>query len=338
MSKTLAMVFTVLLCATAGYTETPSRNPELEARFQAYEKASRAGTLEPLGLGEWDVMRQNGRENGLGEGLHDHGLAVLPLVIEALRKAPENSFILPYYDIFDSFSQAWLFSTTTNPAKVYVPFGILPLAEAKGLPAWRNDSGITLFFGAFPFEMRDVMLAWWERAPLLLQDRNALEELLLLPLHEDLDELAKRFPKSGWEQLTEEAAKERDRYWTCWWRINWYGIYNIPRFIDVIEQGENGVIFFQLSGILHAFWSEFVGGSNPDRFSDAKELVARFPTREDRIAVICRWWQAKHEDFKTLPDLYAAIDERMRRLCPTCANANPENKDTGEASKEGTAE
>ncbi len=324
VTRRCLLAFVFALPSLCGAEESSS---ELTRRFQDWAVRTHAGTFDPLSIPDLEEVPC------LDHYLLSRGPSVVPLIVDALRQSRTGSYIEPLLRIFRYCSRAVLFSATVITSNIDIKWGILPLSEAGGIPALRNDAGYSFITVDEPYEMRDVILAWWERAPTILTSPAAMDDVLALPLNEDLVELEKRFSgparrepynagggSSATTALGEDDGvdEEQNRVWIRLWRIGWYGIYNLPRFIDVIAQGENGLVFFQLAAILNIWWDELDGGGNfrINWISGAKTMTGRFPTREDRIAVICRWWRAKHEDFRALPDLYDAIDKRLRTLCP----------------------
>lgn len=226
-------------------------NSELTKRFQDWVVRTHAGTFERLSTAEI------GAGAALDDYLLSHGPSVVPMIVETLQKCEQDSFRESFVWLFLYCSRADLFSTTTDASKVDLDyFGILPLSESGDLPALRDDRGFALLVSDKPFEMRDVILAWWDQAPTLLASNTALDALRALPIHEDLLELEKRFsilestekdsasnkdtPPTASDEV-QRLTEERNKIWLHLWLIHWYGIFNLPRFIDIIEQGENGL-------------------------------------------------------------------------------------------------
>lgn len=95
-----------------------------------------------------------------------------------------------------------------------------------------------------------------------------------------------------------------------------YGIYSLPCYIEVIAEDNNPAIFMEFL----ATWRLFEEYRQPavlrtTGFERVKAVQEAYPTREDKLAVVCTWWSKKKDTFTTLVDLYEAIDKVILKYC-----------------------
>lgn len=91
-----------------------------------------------------------------------------------------------------------------------------------------------------------------------------------------------------------------------------FGIYNIPRYLHDISDGENGIIAWQL---LRIIWD----GPRPDLtfspkkyITEGKLVAAMYPTKDSRLTMFHEWWTAHSDEYKTsVPVLYADIEATL---------------------------
>jgi hypothetical protein len=90
-----------------------------------------------------------------------------------------------------------------------------------------------------------------------------------------------------------------------------YGIYAIPCYVANIADHNNPVAFLEfLKATGNQLGYQVRGISEP-----VVQLQNSFPTKEDKMTLVCAWWEEAAPTFTELADLHAAIDKEIRAYC-----------------------
>lgn len=148
---------------------------------------------------------------------------------------------------------------------------------------------------------RDKLVQWWEqRASFLKRDKI-------------ITKIRAATGKSRQEFLEYDKIKAQRLF-----KLSVYGIYNIPYFLDIIDQDNNPIIFcdfLRISG--HPEYRALRMTS--DVVANTWKADGKYPTRELKVKLICDWWKKVAKTYTHLPNLYSEMEHRVKKL----NNQNP---------------
>ncbi len=146
---------------------------------------------------------------------------------------------------------------------------------------------------------RDKLLQWWNQRESFLKRGKVIEKI--------------RTSSGSTRDKFIEYNKTKYRQLS---KLHVYGIYNIPYYIDVIEQDNNPIIFCDF---LRMIYREEYRAISPtsDVVENTWKVDSKYPTRISKLEIICKWWAENRDKYTKLTDLYKEINQRMEKLCPT---------------------
>lgn len=147
---------------------------------------------------------------------------------------------------------------------------------------------------------RDKLVQWWSQHNSFTKRIDALEKIRAVTGRQKEQVLA----------LDNVKKREFNKFEV-------FGIYNIPYYIDAIEQDNNPAVLVEFLRV----------GNNPEYsrlFQMHYDLAAfahiadsAYPEKSQKIALVYDWWSENKEKFSNLSDLYNEINQRVEKLCPT---------------------
>lgn len=152
--------------------------------------------------------------------------------------------------------------------------------------------------------MRDKLMEWWSRKASFLQREDA--------------ETAVRAITGRDERQYQQFDKKRAREFS---KLTGYGIYNLPYYLDIIQEDNNPIVFSEFLRITnHPEYQvlELTG----DLGANGRAVNAKYATRESKLDVICEWWSQSGAAYAVLEDLHREIDKRIQ---VTCRDRTPRN-------------
>lgn len=147
------------------------------------------------------------------------------------------------------------------------------------------------------FAERDKLVHWWEERESFLRREGAKAMI-----HEITGCEASEF-----SQYDKRKARE-------FAKSSVYGIYNIPLLIAIIEEDNNPIAFCELLRISnHPEYQRLK--LTGDVVENARVVASTHPTKEQKVAFICTWWQRSAGSFVKLQSLHRAISDQVEELC-----------------------
>lgn len=143
-----------------------------------------------------------------------------------------------------------------------------------------------------------MLLEWWDRRETFLKRDGACEKLREITGRTPEDFAVFNRVRSRWLKKCFSA----------------YGIYNLPYYLELIAEDNNPILFWEF---LYGHRVEMYRALNPK--PPLENLIgvvqAAYPTREDKMKVICEWWEENANKFTRLEDLHEAIDNVLKQHC-----------------------
>jgi hypothetical protein len=143
---------------------------------------------------------------------------------------------------------------------------------------------------------KNKLVQWWDQRDSFLQ-RN-----------DEIDKVRAITGSNRQEFLKYDKKKARLLF-----KRNVYGIYNIPYYIDLIDQHNNPVVFSDFLRISNHPEYRNIGMSN-DVVWNTMKADNKYTTRRSKVNLIRNWWNTAKETYSNLTNLYSAIDSRIKRL------------------------
>ncbi len=220
----------------------------------------------------------------------------LPEVFEAYR-TEEDPHVLNYYRILiERVAHFNFFRYSRKPLKVMgyqyqctedIPFLSMEVRE-KALPAVRYPKRA--------FMQKDKLIAWWDRRETFL-------------LRTDFIDNVREITGNSIQQFRSYDQQKTRRFH----KLRCFGIYNIPYFIDTIEQDNNPIIFCEfLRTTNHQLYQQLEMGNGLT--SDIRKVSDLYPTSSAKIALICDWWSDVNKTYSNLEQLFSQIDTRVKKF------------------------
>ena len=92
-----------------------------------------------------------------------------------------------------------------------------------------------------------------------------------------------------------------------------YGIFNLPVYITLIREDNNVLAFSEFLHVTrHPVLDKLKSSFNV--FDNLKQVATTWPSHEERMLLVKKWWEAEGEKYKTLPTLAKAIEEAAEKL------------------------
>jgi hypothetical protein len=307
------LVFVLLLCLSA-CSEKPSA-PETIGPEKALEDGKSLITpekaLEEGGslIARWraDIVATYGDkidEDTFGQEIEYYGVEklflgvgprYLPAAIEAYRAETNEYIAEPLGRI--TCDQAF-FGTRMFVLPCSDPVAQVKDMWEKGInPHYKSEERKNLSV----WEMRSNFLSWWDHRREFL-DRAPLAELI----HNGLGRTPGEF------RALDGLPRGYDT-------LCFYGIYSLPSFLDVISEDNNPYMFHEFLRIV----MEARERDDASTFYHSEkrikyypwELDARFPTSEVKLRYLCEWWHRTQQEYKGLPELWDALEQRFKAVC-----------------------
>ncbi|MHC4656645.1 MAG: hypothetical protein ACYTDW_12575 [Planctomycetota bacterium] len=225
----------------------------------------------------------------------------LPEVFSAYRQEADPHVLYYYSGLIRRIAHFNVFRYSKEPLKINgyelqctenIPFLSIQIGK-NGLSVLPHPLYITV--------TKDKLVKWWEqRASFLKRDQIATK-------------IRAATGKSHQEFLEYDKIKAQQLF-----KLSVYGIYNIPYFLDIIDQDNNPIIFcefLRISG--HPEYNALRMTS--DVVANTWKADGKYPTRELKVKLICDWWKKAAKTYTNLGNLYSEIDRRIKKL----SNQNP---------------
>lgn len=97
-------------------------------------------------------------------------------------------------------------------------------------------------------------------------------------------------------------------------KIKIYGIFNLPYYFQSIAEDNNPIVF---TDFLIQYKIELYRKLEPTENHPNNVLLAQneYPTREDKLKIVCEWWIDEKNKFSELKDLYESINTSYSQYC-----------------------
>lgn len=232
--------------------------------------------------------------------LAKRGANVLPYFFEAYKIETDPNVLWRYQGLIQSCSRFEFFNYSR---KALVLRGMdLQCLDQNDLPFLSLELGankrpVQPFFERTIFQ-RDKLVQWWSEHNTFTKRNDVIDKI----------RTATGRTKEQFLSLTENQARQFDK-------LKVFGIYNIPYYIDAIEQDNNPVALVEFLRI---------GGSPeyqrlfnlPYDLSEFSRMADNaYPSKFQKKSLICLWWTENKDKYAKLEDLYAEIEKRMAFIC-----------------------
>jgi len=234
-------------------------------------------------------------------GLVQMGPNCLPEVFSAYRQEADPYVLHCYRGLIGRIAHFTFFRYSEKPLKIMgyefqctkdIPFLSLRVGE-HGRTVLRHPQRTIL--------QRDKLIQWWDQRESFLKRRGVLHKI-------------RTMMGSTYEKFVEYDATKAQEFF----KLRVYGIYNIPYYLDIIDQDNNPIIFWDFLRLTNhpEFQNLQMTG---DMVSNTRKVDSKYPTRQSKIKLICDWWNKASKTYTALAPLYSQIDRRVKKLC----NQNP---------------
>ncbi len=148
-----------------------------------------------------------------------------------------------------------------------------------------------------PSQDRDKLVQWWDQRESFKRERAARKN--------EIRELTGKDKKS-FQAFDRRKAR-------AFAKLKVYGIYALPDYLDIINDDNNPAVFCEFLRVSNhqAFQTLKMTG---DTVGDARLVDEAYPTRKQKIDLICAWWSQFGETYKDLKNLHVEIDERVGKM------------------------
>ena len=231
--------------------------------------------------------------------LANMGPNILPEVFAAYQNE-ESTHVLYYYGMLIKVLAHFDFYAYSREPLIIVGYQYQDLSKEKPfLSIEYAADGLSVLRGKDMVLMkRDKLLQWWNQRNSFTKRKDALSEIRSFT------------GKTRKEHLDFNKVKARNFFKT---RV--YGIYNIPHYIDLIDQDNNPFVFCEFLRISnHPEFQAF--DMTKDLVSNGFKVEERYQTRESKIDLICEWWNEEKNKYTNLENLYNEINQKVERICP----------------------
>lgn len=250
---------------------------------------------------QWNIVRLSDESEHL-EALETKGPNILPDLFNEFQNECDNVVLRSYSGLIRRLGHFQSFRyypyAETNSEHAYDVRQGLPLLHEEV-----DEFGISIVRGRerVNIEKQQLLQLWSECGTYV--NRTELKDKL-----RDITGVT----SEEWWKLDRGRIQEIQK-------INIYGIYNLPYMFDLIAEENNAIMFAEFIRLVHieVFNALHMHGKLP---GDAQLAHAAYPTTEEKLALICDWWENVKSTYTELNDLYLAIDcrvEAYRTKIPT---------------------
>lgn len=262
---------------------------------------------EELGLWRAHILSKGKAGTGVAldsehyRGLVQMGPNCLPKVFSAYGQEADPYVLHCYRGLIGRIAHFTFFKYSEKPLKKLgyeyqctkdIPFLSLRLGE-DGWTVLRHPQRTIL--------QRDKLIQWWDQRESFLKRRGVLHKI-------------RTMMGSTHEKFVEYDRTKAQEFF----KLRVYGIYNIPYYLDIIDQDNNPIIFWDFLRLTnHPEFQDLQ--MTGDMVLNTRKVDSKYPTRQSKIKLICDWWNKASKTYTALAPLYSQIDRRVKKLC----NQNP---------------
>jgi hypothetical protein len=223
------------------------------------------------------------------------GPNILPEVVEMYRSEKDPRVLYCLETLFGHASRFEIYRYTSTPHKV---MGKEMMDNKKDLPALSIDTDRLDEFRDALF-IRDMSIKWWDKRGDFLKRKRA--------------SVRKTITDIVGKDKSERTNYDWDKYRNLGKKVFPYGIYNIPYYIDEINNDNDPIILYKFLQITNypEYGRLHMTGNVSQNF---KRVQNAYPALDDKLKLIRQWWSDNKQNYNRLPDLYQAIDAAVKKI------------------------
>jgi hypothetical protein len=220
----------------------------------------------------------------------------LPEVFSAYRKEEDPHVLYYYSGLIGKIAHFDFFRYSEKPLNIH-GYEYQCMGDKPFLSILVGKYGISdLPHPQYIMITKEKLIRWWDQRKQFLQRTETVDKIrtIIGRQHEEFLKYNKI--------IAREFSK-----------LHVYGIYNIPYYIDLIDQDNNPIVFCDFLRISNHPEFQNIEMTN-DVVLNTWKANSKFPTRESKIALICDWWDKVGKSYIGIDDLYVKIDSHVKKL------------------------
>jgi len=233
--------------------------------------------------------------------LAKQGPNILPDLFAAYEKETDPKVLYHYQTMLKYCSRFKFFRYSSQPLEFKglnlqcedhndLPFLSMEIGQNR-LPVLSRSETIAL--------EQDKLSQWWRQRSTFTKRKDGLDKIRTIT----------GSAKAQFLSISNSQKREFEK-------LKVYGIYNIPYYIDAIEQDNNPAVFVEFLRISGHPEYQRLFNMSYDLAAFSRIADGAFPQKEEKLDLICKWWSEEKSKYINLTDLYNEINQRIEKIYP----------------------